>query len=397
MEQLRLKSNHLISEAPTTYSRSIDKDIDWSDRLIGVIGPMGVGKTTLLLQQAKTEYGIDPAALYLSLNDIYLAGHSLLQFAADFRSKGGRHLFIDDIHKNPLWSLEIKNIYDSLPDMKITFAGSSIIEMVKHFANLSQRAHIYNLPALSFREYLAKEGVAHFSKIDLQLLLNNHVELASELAPGLNPNLHLNDYITKGYYPLRTEGYEAFKRKLECFVHETLEMDMNYLEGYDSRNAYKLKQLVNIIAQNAPFKPNLVKISDTIGVHRNTLIGYFFHLERTKLISLLYPAGENVSILQKPERVYLGNPNLARLFSQVSPTRDTLITNFAISQLVAQYSVQLAQSNMLLVDGKWSIAIAQPSGRIRKPKSGEAFYTLVDGFEVGTANRIPLWMIGLIY
>ena len=396
MEQLRLKSNHLISEVPTAYSRSIGKDIDWSDRLIGIIGPKGVGKTTLMLQQAKGAYGVDPASLYISLNDIYLAGHSLLQFAADFRSKGGRHLFIDDIHKNPQWSLEIKNIYDSLPDMKITFAGSSIIEMVKHYANLSQRAHIHNLSTLSFREYLAMEGVAHLSRIDLQFLLDNHVELASELVPGLNPNLHLNDYLTKGYYPLCTTGYEAFKRKLECFVKETLEMDMNYLEGYDSRNAYKLKQLLNIIAQNVPFKPNLVKISDTIGVHRNTLIGYFFHLERTKLISLLYPAGVNVSILQKPERVYLGNPNLAQLFSQISPSRDTLTANFAISQLVSQYPVQLAQPNMLLVDGRWMIAIAQPSGRIRKPKSGEDFYTLVDGFEIGSTNRIPLWMMGLL-
>lgn len=397
MEQLRLKSNHLISEVPTVFTRALSHDIDWTNRLIGLIGPRGVGKTTMLLQQAKSQYGVDPQALYFSMDDIYLAGQSLRQFASEFRSKGGRHLFIDDIHKHPQWSLELKNIYETLPDIKVTFAGSSIIEMVKHYANLSQRAHIFNLTTLSFREYLALEGIAQIPRVDLQTILRKHIEIATELVPGLNPTLHLNDYFTKGFYPIRAAGYESFKRKLEAIVQETIEVDMNYLEGYDSRNTYKIKQLVNIIAQNAPFKPNLVKISEAIGVHRNTLIGYFFHLERTKLISLLYPSGENVSILQKPERVYLGNPNLAQLFGFIQPSRDTLVSNLAVSLLSALFSVQLVQHNMIDVDGQWRIAIPQAARRVRKPKSGGDYYTLIDGYEIGSANRIPLWLMGLLY
>jgi uncharacterized protein len=397
MEQIRLKSNQLIGRAPKVFSRFIAKEIDWNSQLVGIIGPRGAGKTTLLLQQAAGMYGVDPKAIYISMNDIYLCGKSLRGFVTEFRSKGGRHIFIDDIQKYPQWSLELKNIYEALPDVKITFAGSSTIEMVKHYANLSQRAAIHNISTQSFREYLAFMGIANPPKFDFETLLENHIDIANEYAKGINANLHLDDYLTQGYYPNCSIDYEQYKREMESFITDTIEVDMPYLEGYDSRNIYKIKQLVNIIAQNAPFKPNLVKISDTIGVHRNTLIGYFFHLEKTQLISMLYPSGESVGLMQKPEKVFLGNPNIFHLLSPKQPDREAIIENFAISQLAKVYPIRLKGKHFIEVDGKWLLNISHPNQRAKKSPPSSTVYNFTDGYEIGSSKRIPLWLLGLLY
>jgi predicted AAA+ superfamily ATPase len=397
MEQLRLKSNHLVSGVSTSYVRTLHPEIDWEKPLVGIIGPRGVGKTTLLLQQIKLSYGVDPRALYITLDDIYLAGRSLREFTAEFRSKGGKHLFIDDIQKQPQWSLELKNIFETLPDIKITFAGSSTIEMVKHYANLTQRARIHNLSTLSFREYLGFKGVAKLPRYDLQTILSSHMDIAAEHIQQFSPNLHLDDYLTRGNYPLPTESYEDYKRQVERFVSDTIEMDMRYLEGFDSRNVYKVKQLVNIIAQNSPFKPNLVHISEEIGVHRNTLISYFFHLEKAKLINLIYPAGVNVSILQKPHRVYLSNSNLANMLSAMPPQRSIVAQNFAIQHLSALLPVTLINKNIFELDSNWHMVVSVPEQRIRKTPTGRNIYTFSDVYEVGTSSKIPLWVLGLLY
>ncbi len=396
MEQLRLKSNYLVSSVSTSYVRTLTPEVDWDKPLVGIIGPRGVGKTTLLLQQIKLRYGFDPQSLYINLDDIYLAGMSLHDFAGEFSSRGGKHLFIDEIQKHPQWSLELKNIYETLPHIKITFAGSSTIEMVKHYANLSKRAQLYNLGTLSFREYLAFIGIAQLPQYDLQTLLTSHIEIAAEHLQDFSPNLHLNNYLTRGCYPYGTESYEQYKRQLELFVADTVDKEMASIEGFDIRNAHKVKQLIAIIAGQAPFKPNLVQISDTIGVHRNTLISYFFHLEKAKLINLIYPAGVNVSILQKPERVYLSNSNLANLLSPVQPERVALAQTFAINQLTKQNQVALVNKHIFEVNNEWHTVITTPAQRIRKTPTGNRIYTISDGYEVGTSQKVPLWLLGLV-
>ncbi|MDD3569360.1 MAG: AAA family ATPase [Bacteroidales bacterium] len=397
MEQLRLKSNHLVSGVPTFYVRTLQPEVDWNKQLVGLIGPRGVGKTTLLLQHLKLQYGFDPQALYISLDDIYLAGKSLREFAVEFRSRGGKHLFIDEIHKHPQWSMELKNIFETLPDLRVAFAGSSTIEMVKHYANLSQRAIIHTVSTLSFREYLTFKGIVKLPRYDLQTILDSHTEIASEHIQHFSPNLHIDDYLTRGCYPVANDSYEDYKRCLEDFVNGTIEMDMKYLEGFDPRNSYKVRQLVNIIAQYAPFKPNLVQLSEMIGVHRNTLIGYFFHLEKAKLISLIYPAGTSISILQKPERVYLSNANLAHLLSAIQPERSTVAQSFATNHLSALYPVTLINRNTFEIDTSWHLVVSIPNQRIRRTPTDRTIFTFADGYEVGTSSKIPLWTLGLLY
>jgi uncharacterized protein len=398
MENLRLKSNQLVSSVPTQFSRSIALKVDWKkERLVGFLGPRGVGKTTLLLQQLKKQYGFDSKALYITLDDIYFAGKTIHKFAVDFHNRGGEHLFIDEIHKFPGWSHDLKTIYDALPNLKITFTGSSTIEMVKHFTNLSQRAVIQNITGLSFREFLALYNIADLPILELNQIIDNHTNIANDLTSEFKPLHYFDKYLTRGFYPFNNENYELYKRSLEDVIQFTIESDMAYMDGYDPRNAYKIKQLLNNIALNAPFKPNLVKISDSIGVHRNTLIGYFFHLEKSKLISLLYPANSIISILQKPELVYVGNPNLEQLLCEGAINRNSLATSFAINHLLSLYSLRLNQKNALEVDGTYTFNIETSKKTSPKKLSSSNTFALVDGIEIGGDKRIPLWLLGLLY
>jgi hypothetical protein len=398
MEQLRLKSNHMVSSTPTQFSRAIAQKVDWGkDRLVGFLGPRGVGKTTLLLQQIKKQYGYDPKALYISLDDIYFAGKTIHRFAVDFHNRGGEHLFIDEIHKYPNWSHDLKTIYDALPNLKITFTGSSTIEMVKHFTNLSQRAVIHNVSGLSFREFLALYNVIELPTLNLDDIVGNHTEIANKLTSEFKPLQYFDKYLTRGFYPFNNENYELYKRSLEDVLQYTIESDMAYMEGYDPRNAYKIKQLLYNIASNAPFKPNLVKISHKIGVHRNTLIGYFFHLEKAKLINLLYPSNSIISILQKPELVYLGNPNIVQLLCEGAIDRNSIATSFAINHLANNNPIRLNQKNTLEIDGTYTFNIEINKKISPRKLSSSNSFALVDGIEIGGDKRIPLWLLGLLY
>ncbi|MDD2548606.1 MAG: AAA family ATPase [Bacteroidales bacterium] len=397
MEQLRLKSNDLASKVSTDFVRSQSADIHWQERLVGIIGPVGVGKTTLLLQQLKLLYGHSPSALYVTMDDLYLANLSLRDFAAQFASKGGKHLFIDNVHKLPSWSFELKKIFETLPNIKVAFAGSSTIEMVKHYTHLSQRATIHNIGIMSFREFLALKGAAMLPTYSLQTLLSHHIDIAAEHVQQFAPSQYLDEYLTQGCYPFIPSDYEEYKRFLEDLLVEVIEQDMVYIDGFDAKNVFKIKQLVSIIAQNAPFKPNLVKISNHIGIHRNTLISYIFHLEKAKLITLLYPAGSNVSILQKPESVILSNTNLTHLLSGGTPTRELLVNTFALSHLGAMHPIKNFAKNYFEVDGSILVAPLTLGKKLRKAKSELPTYTFADGFDVGTRKYIPLWLLGLLH
>lgn len=397
MENIRLKSNQLISSSSSLFYRSVFNEIDWSERLIGIMGARGMGKTTILLQQAKREYGSDPSGLYINLDDIYFAGKSLHQYAADFRNRGGSHLFIDEIHKYPNWSLELKTIYETLPDLKVTFAASSTIEMVKHYTNLSKRATIYNIQGLSFREYLAMENIANLPVIDLESIFNDHQGIVRELGTDFNVLMHFDKYLTRGYYPFSADSYEQYKRQIEQVVYQTIEADLAYTEGYDPHNAYKIRQLLYVIAQNVPFKPNLVKISEQIGVHRNTLIGYFFHLEKAKLIQLLYPSGSIISILQKPQEVLLNNPNLSQLICEPAPSRENVLSTFLVNQIGVHRQVKLTSRNLMDIDGKWSVTLEIPRSTSKKRYKLQDTHVFADGIEMGNEKKIPLWLAGLGY
>jgi predicted AAA+ superfamily ATPase len=328
MENLKIKSNQLITTVSTKFVRYLYEQIDWRWKLNGIIGARGTGKTTLLLQQLKKNHGTSFEAIYISLDDLYFTAHSLLEFVEQFRNKGGRYLYIDEVHKYKNWAIEIKNIYDTYPNINIVFTGSSIIDILKQNVDLSRRAVIYYLHGLSFREYLSFLGIGEIKAIALSDILKNHTTIASEIIAKLNPLQYFVDYLKWGYYPFFIENKKLYFRRLEQTLNQIIESDLNFIEGYDTKNTQKIKQLLYILSTNVPFKPNIVKLSEKTGIHRNTLVSYIHYLEKAQIINAVYPAGISISILQKPEKIYLNNTNLSYLLAEETPNQGNLRKHF---------------------------------------------------------------------
>ena len=242
MEQILLKSNLLVQNQKVEFVRSLAQKIDWSDRLIGVLGARGTGKTTLLLQRLKQQFGVNTKAAYITLDDIYFTENRLVNFAESFRQHGGQFLFIDEVHKYPDWAREIKNLYDTYKDLNIVFTGSSITDMLRQNADLSRRAIQYELPGLSYREYLAFLKILDVPAIALSNLLENHVAVASELASKFKPLKHLPAYLKTGYYPFFAENINTYPVRIEQLVKMIIETDMRFIEGFDPANTRKIDQ-----------------------------------------------------------------------------------------------------------------------------------------------------------
>jgi uncharacterized protein len=397
MERLFEKSRRLIQNVSMEFQRSLLHEIKWDWRLVSLIGARGVGKTTLLLQQIKSAHGLSEEAIYISLDDIYFTQTSLSEFADAFYKRGGKALYMDEVHKYPDWAREIKNLYDFYPDLKIVFTGSSIIELLKQDVDLSRRALLHELHGLSFREYLKLSGTLDAPKAGLEELLNDHIHIAAEITAKTKPLQHFKDYLRVGYYPFFLEGKEWYSERLEQSVRLVIESDLDFIPGYDPRNARKIYQLFYLLSSNVPFKPNIAKLSEKIGVHRNTLIQYLHHLERARLIHALYPAGISVSILQKPEKIFLHNTNIAFAISPQQVDSGSLRETFALSQLRPYHELALPKQGDFWVDSRYTLEVGGAGKSKAQIKGLPDAYLLADDIEIGSAHKIPLWLIGFLY
>jgi len=397
MEKLIEKSQRLIKHTSLQFQRENIQTIQWEWRLISLIGTRGVGKTTLLLQHLKQTYGLDRTALYVSLDDLYFTTTQLVDFADIFYKQGGKILYLDEVHKYPNWARTIKNIYDFYPDMKLVFTGSSIIELLKQDVDLSRRALMYELQGLSFREYLKVVGIYSYPKLELPTLLTQHTSIAAEITLNIRPLQHFEQYLKMGYYPYFLEGATFYSDRLEQSIRLVIENDLDFIPGYNPRNARKIYQLFYILASNVPFKPNISKLSEKIGVHRNTLIQYLHHLEKARLIHSLYPAGISISTLQKPEKIFSHNTNISYAISPNQIDIGSLRETFFLNQLKPNFDVRLPKKGDFLVDDSYIFEV----GGINKNKSQivgiDNAFLAADGIEIGTGNRIPLWLFGFLY
>jgi len=397
MENLKIKSNQLITTVSTKFVRYLYEQIDWRWKLNGIIGARGTGKTTLLLQQLKKNHGTSFEAIYISLDDLYFTAHSLLEFVEQFRNKGGRYLYIDEVHKYKNWAIEIKNIYDTYPNINIVFTGSSIIDILKQNVDLSRRAVIYYLHGLSFREYLSFLGIGEIKAIALSDILKNHTTIASEIIAKLNPLQYFVDYLKWGNYPFFIENKKLYFRRLEQTLNQIIESDLNFIEGYDTKNTQKIKQLLYILSTNVPFKPNIVKLSEKTGIHRNTLVSYIHYLEKAQIINAVYPAGISISILQKPEKIYLNNTNLSYLLAEETPNQGNLRETFFLNQVKSIYKVKIPKSGDFVLDENFIFEIGgkkKTSAQIINEKNA---FVISDNILIGAYNKIPLWLFGFLY
>lgn len=398
MENILAKSNILIQNQELTFIRSLSDKIDWKDRLIGILGARGTGKTTLLIQHIKQHFGIGTQAVYLSLDDIYFTSNRLIDFAERFRQQGGKALFLDEVHKYPDWAREVKNIYDFYKDLNIVFTGSSVMDLIRQNADLSRRAVQYELTGLSYREFLKFSGIANLPSFSLSDLFSRHEEIATDLSAGFKPLQHFNDYLVFGYYPFFAENQRTYPIRLEQVIRLVIETDLQFVEGFDPHNSRKIYQLLYILATNVPFKPNISKLSEKIGIHRNTLTQYLHYLDKARLINSLTATGKSISTLQKPDKIFLENTNLHYTLSPDKVDRGTLRESFFLNQIVnAGHSITLPLKGDFVVDEKFTVEIGGRGKTSDQIVDISDAWVVADEIEIGAWNKIPLWLFGLLY
>ena len=397
MEQLFERYYRLLDSIPMDFTRSYAGKINWNARMIGVRGARGIGKTTLLLQYIKHNFRRDGSALYASLDNLWFSEKRLIDLADVFFKQGGQYLFLDEVHKYNGWSQELKNIYDGYPDLKIVFTGSSLLEIRKSRADLSRRAVVYDLRGLSFREYLNLTEDLKLPVVSLDDIISGHVELAREVLKHVKPLKYFTSYLKTGYYPFFLEVPELYFHRLDEVINLILENELPLLRNVELANVPKLKLLLKILAESAPFIPNIVKLSERSGLTRNTVITYLGYFEEAHLGKNLYKNAKGISRLQKPDKIYLENTNLMHALSPAGVNSGNLRETFFVNQLSESHIVEYASEGDFVIDGRFVIETGGKYKGFDQIKSLRDSYVVSDGIEYGTGNRIPLWLFGFLY
>ncbi|MGC9313817.1 MAG: ATP-binding protein [Sediminispirochaetaceae bacterium] len=400
MDSLTEKFRRKISGISTRFVRSVMGTIHWDARLIGIKGARGVGKTTLLLQHIKLTYHDQlDRVLYVSLDDLWFSEHSLPDLVDQFVRTGGEKIYLDEVHKYPDWSRAIKNIYDDYPELRIVFTASSLLEILDARADLSRRAVVYHLPGLSFREYLNIQGIGRFKTRTLEEIIHNHSRLSGEIVKEIKPFQFFQDYLQTGYYPFFLEGRETFSIRLEETLIMLLEVELPLLRNIDLSYVIKLKQLLSIISESAPFVPNISRLSDRIGINRHTLITYLHYLTEARLINSLYKQARGIGALKKPDKLFLENTNLMYLLAGHVKTSDkgTVRETFFFNQIGTSHELVYPEQADFLVDGKYTFEIGGRNKGKRQIRGIEAAYVAADDIEYGYGRTIPLWLFGFLY
>jgi len=398
MEQLVEKYRKKIALTQTQFVRSIMSEINWNARLIGIKGARGVGKTTLLLQYIKLHLSADiPSTLYVSLDDIWFSEHKLIELVDSFVKKGGKYLFLDEVHKYAQWSVEVKNIYDDYPGLHLVFTGSSLLEIINSRADLSRRAVVYTMQGLSFREYLNMELGTDFKIVSLPVLLENHDAVSQEVLSGIKPLQYFSGYLRTGYYPFFKEEIDLYYGRIEEVVNMILEVELPLLRGVDISYIHKLKQLLFVISESAPFVPNITKLSQRIGLNRQTMLSYLFYLNEAHLLNSIYKDAHGISLLQKPDKIFLENTNLMYTFRGEQTDMGNARETFFVNQVRYKYELAISEQSDFLVSGKYTFEIGGKNKNKRQIKHIAEAFIAADDIEYGFENKIPLWLFGFLY
>ena len=397
MNNIQEKFQRKIQQTSLAFIRSQMHTIIWDARLIGIKGARGVGKTTLLLQYIKKKLPLNEETLYVSLDHIWFAENRLTDLTDNFVKKGGKFLFLDEVHKYPNWAQELKNIYDDYPQLKIVFTGSSLLEILNARADLSRRAIIYTMQGLSYREYLNLILKEDLPKFTLEDVLSNHVHLAQELNQKIKPLKHFDNYLKNGYYPFFHEAPNLYNQRLEEVINLILEIELPLLRKVDMAYVNKLKQLLQIISESVPFMPNISKLSERIKINRNTLISYLHFLQEAHIIKNLYKDAKGMTQLQKPDKIFLENTNLQYAFSPDHANSGNIRETFFVNQVSANHLVEYSKQGDFKVNRHHTFEIGGSEKTNKQLKNIENAYIAADNIEFGSYNKIPLWLFGFLY
>ena len=378
----------MLRQTPTDFVRYMADRIDWNSRLVGIVGPRGVGKSTMLLQRLKAHRS-EGMWLYVSADHTYFANHSLVDLADDFVKEGGTHLYIDEAHKYRNWSRELKQIYDVHPDLHVVFTGSSVLDITNGEADLSRRALMYSMQGLSFREYLELFHDVKTETCSMKEIISHKVEL-----PVPHPLPLFREYLAFGYYPFAKES--GFAIRMEQIISQTIDSDIPQYADMLASTARKLKQMLAVIAELAPYKPNADSLATELHVSKNNVPDYLVYLEKAGMIGLLRDDTGGLRSLGKVEKVYVDNPNLMTILANGRPEIGNLRETFFYNQLRVMHEVFASRESDFVVNDYTFEVGGRNKGKkqIQDIPNG---IIVKDDIEFGHGIIIPLWHFGLTY
>lgn len=397
MDYLYEMSERLINLKYPDYIRYMYDMVRWNNRLIILKGARGVGKSTMLFQYIKNNKNIRNKSLYISLDSILVGEGTLFMLADKFWKEGGRFLFLDEVHKYPTWSQEIKNIYDFIPDLKVVATGSSAIKIKAESADLSRRAVFYDMYGLSFREYLELQTGKKIEKYSLSDILDNHIEIAGELSEKVKPFEYFEKYLKTGYYPFYKEDETTYLSRVSYIINTVMEADIPSVYNVDYAAVVKMKKFISIISETPPFKPNIAKLAREIGVSREILLKYTDYLKSAGILDFLYSSTRGMSGMNKPDKLFLQNTNLYWSLRYNQVNIGSLRETFVKSQLSVNHETAYNNYGDIFVDGKYTFEIGGKSKGKKQIKDIDNSYVLADDILIGNTNKIPVWLMGFMY
>lgn len=398
-------SNTLINKLNYPFKRYLYSEVNWESRLIEILGGRGVGKTTLMLQKAKElNEAKSNRAVYISLDDKIMYTHSIVDLAEELLKYNVDWLFLDEVHKYPPklkdfdWSAEIKNVYDRYPELKIVYSGSSVLKMYRGQGDLSRRKSSYRLAGLSFREYLKLNGIFSFERITLDEITAKHQDVSEAVTSTIKILPHFKAYLEHGYFPFYNEDASSYFNRLNSILNVIIETDIPAVSEISFDTSLKLKKLLAAIATSVPYVPNLTKLRKELFItDQRTLLKYLDFLEKAEVISTLMQKARGNKILQKPDKIYLGNTNY--LYSLGFPVNEsgTIREVFFESQLRVIHQLRLPPKGDFSVDDKYIFEIGGKNKSFEQLKNLENAFIVSDDIENGIFNTIPLWLFGFLY
>ena len=395
LDNLRNTFLRQLSNTSLEFKRYMHNSFDMNDKLIGILGSRGVGKTTFILQYLKELEIPLEKKLYFSVDHFYALNYSLYEIAQEFSKIGGKVLAIDEIHKYPNFATELKSIYDTF-DLKVIFSGSSAIALENSKVDLSRRAVLYKVNGLSFREFLEFETQKEFSSYTLQEILLNHVEIAYNINEKIKPFEYFGKYLQYGYYPFYKQNINLYAQKLNEVLNIVLESDLPLIFKVDPLNINKLKKLLAMLCQSKPYELNISKLSAKIGLNRATLYNYLSYLDAGGLTKMVRQHSRGDKIFTKPEKLYLNNTNLSNSYCQ-NQDKGTNREIFFVNQVSQNHLVNYSKIGDFLVDEKFIFEIGGKNKSFEQIKDEPNSYVVADDIEIGFGNKIPLWLFGFLY
>ena len=392
METFYRTHSYLVEHTNAPVRRDLMDEIDWNDRLIGIKGTRGVGKTTFLLQYAKEKFGTDRSCLFINMNNFYFSKYTLVEFAAEFVKRGGKVLLIDQVFKYPEWSHDLRACYEMFPTLKIIFTGSSVMRLKEENPELSGIVKVYYLRGFSFREYLNLQSGNCFRAYTLQEILENHEQIAKTILRNVKPLDYFQDYLHHGFYPFFLEK-RNFSENLLKTMNMMIEVDILLIKQIELKYLSKIKKLLYLLAVDGPVAPNVSQLATEIQTSRATVMNYIKYLADARLINMVYPKGEEFP--KKPSKLMMHNTNLMYSIYPVKVEEQDVLDTFFMNTLYKDHKLYKGdKGTSFMVDNGLHFRICAEGCKF---KNNPNVYYALHKLELGHGNMIPLWLFGFLY